>query len=180
MDIGLRDVVVSQPDRATGGVVQNDLVKAKSGGERGPKDFLNMPPPVFLHALAHLQAEHLVAGSKLPALLKYMWRGTPMAKSTKSAPGFVRQGCENDRPFKASYKHTGGGDCRGCASYEELQRDARDLTDPEIHYGIIASGNILVKVAATRNKVAENIGEECLCFEMEAAGLMNPFPCLGI
>ncbi len=76
MDIRLR-VIVSQPDRATGGVVQYDLVKAKSGGERERKDFLNMPPPVLLHALAHLQAEHLVAGSKLPALLKDMWRGNP-------------------------------------------------------------------------------------------------------
>ena len=103
-----------------------------------------------------------------------------MAKSTKSAPGFVRQGYENDRPFKASYKHTGGCDCRDCDPYEELQRNARDLTDPEIHYGIIASRNILVKDAATRDKVTENIGEECLCFEIEAAGLMNPFPYLVI
>lgn len=26
----------------------------------------------------------------------------------------------------------------------------------------------------------EDIGEECICFEMEAAGLMNHFPCLVI
>ncbi len=181
MDIRLGDVVVSQPDGATGGVVQYDLVKAKSGGERERKDFLNMPPQVLLHALAHLQAEHLVAGSKLPALLSDMWRANPpMAKSTKSVPGFVHQGCENDRLFKASYKHNGDRDCRGCDLHEELQRDARDLTDPEIHYGIIASGNTLVKDAATRDKVAEHVGEECLCVEMEAAGLMNTFPCLVI
>ncbi|KAK4096489.1 hypothetical protein N658DRAFT_562412 [Parathielavia hyrcaniae] len=59
LDIRLGDVVVSQPDGATGGVVQYDLVKAVSGGERERKDFLNMPPRVLLHALAHLQAEHL-------------------------------------------------------------------------------------------------------------------------
>ena len=181
MDIRLGDVVVSQPDGATGGVVQYDLVKATSGGERERRDFLNMPPQVLLHALARLQAEHLVAGSKLPALLKDMCRVNPrMANSTKSVPGFVYQGCENDRLFKASYKHTGGRDCRGCDPHEELQRDARDLTDPEIHYGIIASGNALVKDAATRDKVAEHVGEECLCVEMEAAGLMNSFPCLVI
>ena len=84
------------------------LVKAKSGGERERKDFLNMPPRVLLHALAQLQAEHVVAGSKLPALLKDMWRANPlMAKSIKSSPGFVHQGCGNDRLFKASYKTQG-------------------------------------------------------------------------
>ncbi|KAK4232828.1 putative vegetative incompatibility protein, partial [Achaetomium macrosporum] len=181
MDIRLGDVVVSQPDGATGGVVQYDLVKAKSGGERERKDFLNMPPPVLLHALANLQAEHFVTGAKLPTLLKDMWMANPlMAKSTKSAPGFVYQGRENDRLFKASYKHAGGRDCRGCDPHEELQRDMRDSTDPEIHYGIIASGSTLVKDADKRDKVAAHVGEECLCVEMEAAGLMNHYPCLVI
>ena len=34
------------------------------------------------------------------------------------------------------YKHTGGRDSRGCNPHEELQRDARDLTDLAIHYGL--------------------------------------------
>ena len=103
-----------------------------------------------------------------------------MAKSTKTVPGFVHQGFENDRLFKTSYDHTGGRDCRGCDLNEEVQRDARDLTDPDIHYGIIASGNILVKDAVIRDKIMEDVGEACLCVEMEAAGLMNHFPCLVI
>jgi nucleoside phosphorylase len=72
MDIRLGDVVVSQADGATGGVVQYDLVKAKFNNKRERKDFLNMPPPVLLHALANLQAEHRIAGSKLPGLLEEM------------------------------------------------------------------------------------------------------------
>src|SRR5947207_2572224 len=56
----------------------------------------------------------------------------------------------------------------------------RDSTEPEIHYGIIASGNMLIKDAATRDKIAKEIGNDCVCFEMEAAGLMNNFPCLVI
>lgn len=56
----------------------------------------------------------------------------------------------------------------------------RDSTDPEIHYGIIASGNTLVMDAATRDEIVEHVGEDCLCVEMEAAGLMNHFPCLVI
>ena len=61
-----------------------------------------------------------------------------------------------DQAFKASYKHGGGRDCRGCDPHEEIQRDVRDSTDPEIHYGIIAPGNTLVKDADTRDKVAKH------------------------
>jgi nucleoside phosphorylase len=71
-------------------------------------------------------------------------------------------------------------DCGNCDRGGGFQRDERDSTEPEIHYGIIASGNTLVKAAGTRDKIVEDIGEECICFEMEAAGLMNHFPCLVI
>ncbi|KAK4220446.1 hypothetical protein QBC38DRAFT_208355, partial [Podospora fimiseda] len=82
--------------------------------------------------------------------------------------------------FKASCDHVPGPDCRGCDTADEVQRDPRDTSDPEIHYGIIASGNMLVKDAATRDRIVANVGEDCICFEMEAAGLMNNFPCLVI
>ena len=180
-DIRLGDIVVSQPDGAAGGVVQYDLARAKPNNARERKDFLNMPPPVLLHALAALKAEHNVAGSKVPDLLEEMWEANPrMVKSTQSAPGFVHQGFESDRLFHASYDHAGGRDCRDCDADEEVHRDARDSTDPEVHYGIIASGNTLVKDATTRDQLVEYIGEDCLCVEMEAAGLMNHFPCLVI
>jgi nucleoside phosphorylase len=50
--------------------------------------------------------------------------------------------------------------------------------DPAIHYGLIASANQLMKDAHIRDKLAAEKG--VLCFEMEAAGLMNHFPCLVI
>ena len=48
-----------------------------------------------------------------------------------------------------------------------------------IHYGTIASGNQVMKDAAERDRVSGELGG-VLCFEMEAAGLMNSFPCLVI
>jgi nucleoside phosphorylase len=48
-----------------------------------------------------------------------------------------------------------------------------------VHYGTIASGNQVMKNAAERDKVSAELGG-VLCFEMEAAGLMNSFPCLVI
>jgi nucleoside phosphorylase len=49
---------------------------------------------------------------------------------------------------------------------------------PAIHYGLIASADRLMKDALARDRLSEE--KEVLCFEMEAAGLMNHFPCLVI
>jgi nucleoside phosphorylase len=47
-----------------------------------------------------------------------------------------------------------------------------------IHYGLIASGSKLMKDALLRDAPIEE--KDILCFKMEAAGLMNHFPCLVI
>jgi nucleoside phosphorylase len=52
--------------------------------------------------------------------------------------------------------------------------------DVRVHYGLIESGNQVIKDAETRDRVNETLGGNVLCFEMEAAGLMNNFPCLVI
>jgi nucleoside phosphorylase len=179
-DIRLGDIVVSQPQGTTGGIIQYDLKKAISGHKQERKDFLSMPPQVLLQALGSLQAEHELEESMVPGFLSAMPQKSRAGNATKGNNGYFHQGIENDRLFKSSYGHIGGQDCRDCDSTEEVERDMRDTTDPEIHYGIIASGNTLIKDAATRDKIVEDIGEECICFEMEAAGLMNHFPCLVI
>ncbi|KAI8273715.1 hypothetical protein K4K60_010495 [Colletotrichum sp. SAR11_57] len=180
-DIRLGDVVVSQPDGTTGGVCQYDLVKAKPGDVRERKGFLASPPRVLLNALANIQSVHERKDSEIPRFLEDMLEAYPkMAKKTKTNPGYTHQGFENDRLFQSSYGHVTGQDCRSCGTAEEVQREERESTDPEIHYGIIASGNTLVKDAAARDQILADIGEDCICFEMEAAGLMNHFPCLVI
>ena len=87
-----------------------------------------------------------------------------MAKSKPGKPGYVHQGEENDRLFKAIYPHIDRLDCSNCRSNQEILRDDRDSTAPEIHYGVIASGNTLVKDAATRDLIAQATGEECILF----------------
>ncbi|KAL4755783.1 uncharacterized protein BDW70DRAFT_167857 [Aspergillus foveolatus] len=57
-----------------------------------------------------------------------------------------------------------------------LTRPARTNCDPVIHYGLIASGNQVMKDARTRDRLSRELG--ILCFEMEAAGLMDDFQCL--
>ncbi|KAK1512120.1 pfs domain-containing protein [Colletotrichum tamarilloi] len=70
--------------------------------------------------------------------------------------------------------------CVYCNPEDELKRDDRPDANPEIHYGIIASGNSVVKDSISRDQILQQLGTGCLCFEMEAAGLMNDFPFLVI
>ncbi|KAL2820313.1 Pfs, NACHT and ankyrin domain protein [Aspergillus granulosus] len=180
-DIRLGDVVVSQPCGTTGGVCQYDLIKAKSGDKHERKGFLGQPPVVLLNALTSIQADHERKDSKVPSILREMLEKNPkMGRRTKKSPGYVHQGFDHDRLFKASYDHVPGPDCRGCDRADEVQRHPRDTIDPEIHYGTIASGNTLVKNADTRDRIVADLGEDCICVEMEAAGLMYHFPCLVI
>ncbi|KAJ6101890.1 Pfs NACHT and ankyrin domain-containing protein [Penicillium sp. IBT 16267x] len=174
-DIRLGDVVVSQPCGTTGGVCQYDLIKAKSCDKCERTGFLGRPPTVLLNALTSIQADHERKDSKVTCFLQEMLEKNPkMGKRSKQSPGYVHQGFDNDRLFKALCDHVPGPDCRGCDTANEVQRDSRDTTEPDIHYGTIASGNTLVKDAATRDRIVADLGEDCICFEMEAAGLMTP------
>jgi len=58
----------------------------------------------------------------------------------------------------------------------DRQQRSQDIV---VHYGTIASGNEVMRDGAVRDKVSLELGG-VLCFEMEAAGLMNSFPCLVI
>lgn len=68
----------------------------------------------------------------------------------------------------------------GSSGSSVIARSVRgdDEHDPAIHYGLIASANQLIKDALLRDKLAKE--KTVLCFEMEAGGLMNNFPCLVI
>lgn len=68
------------------------------------------------------------------------------------------------------------GDDPSCLIPRDPRTECDD--DPTIHYGLIGSANNLMKDAKLRDKLGWERG--ILCFEMEAAGLMNHFPCLVI
>ena len=55
---------------------------------------------------------------------------------------------------------------------------SEDEDNPSIHYGLIASANQIMRDATVRDKLAAE--KEVLCFETEAAGVMNYFPCLVV
>lgn len=168
-DIRLGDVVVSQPAKGHGGVIQYDFGKSTpSGFER--TGFLNTPPPILLSALTKLQARYGRAKSD-PWL--------HMLKLSK-LPQFSHDQVGDDVLFDGGYNHVGGGDnCMLCNDTRKLHRKKRAVNRPEPHYGTIASGNQVMRDGATRDQISSEFGG-VMCFEMEAAGLMNSFPCLVI
>ncbi|KAK1973982.1 LOW QUALITY PROTEIN: nucleoside phosphorylase domain-containing protein [Colletotrichum cereale] len=60
----------------------------------------------------------------------------------------------------------------------DANKRGEDEDNPAIYYGLIALANRVMKNAEVRDQLSAEKG--VLCFEMEAAGLMNHFPCLVI
>lgn len=167
-DIRLGDVVVSQPAKGHGGVIQYDFGTTTPCGFK-QTGFLNTAPRILLTALAKLRAKHDRGQSDLSAHISTLSRLSE----------FSRDQTGDDVLFDRSYNHVGGSDCISCDSARKLQREARTVDTPRIHYGAIASGNQVIRDGAMRDRISSELGE-VLCFEMEAAGLMNSFPCLVI
>jgi nucleoside phosphorylase len=166
-DVRLGDVVVSKPHNMHGGVVQYDLGKAiLSRFERTGS--LNSPPTVLLNAVTNLRAKHMRGKSRLAEYLSKL----------NSLPDFTQEAAGLDMLFNATYDHKGGATCSQCSqSYSVLREPRRQ--DVVVHYGTIASGNQVMRSAVERDRASKELGG-VLCFEMEAAGLMDTFPCLVI
>jgi nucleoside phosphorylase len=163
------DVVVSQPHATFPGVVQYDAGKAIQGGfERTGS--LNSPPHILLAAITKVRANKARGRSKLYEHIAKI----------ESVSTFKRSKAGPDVLFEAAYEHEGGQSCKTCSSDQHPDREPQD-EDEEVmtHYGTIASGNQVIKDAVVRDKLSAELGG-VLCFEMEAAGLMNSFPCLVV
>ncbi|KAI9035596.1 uncharacterized protein KD926_003200, partial [Aspergillus affinis] len=174
VDIRLGDVVVSKPTRESGGVIQYDYGKTVTGGRFERIGVLNKPPPVLLTAVSRLQAEHELGPSRIPALLSEAVDRNPRMREK-----FAYRGEDQDLLFDSEYDHTDlGKTCGNCDTRRLVARPARASHDPVIYYGLIASGNQVVKHGLSRDTLAREL--DILCFEMEAAGLMDNFPCLVI
>jgi nucleoside phosphorylase len=92
-------------------------------------------------------------------------------------PGFAYPGRDQDRLFQADYEHDASlPKCEKCDENREKVRPQRAFNGPDIHYGLIASGSQVIRNGMIRDKLAQE--RSTLCFEMEAAGFMDHFPCL--
>jgi nucleoside phosphorylase len=168
-DIRLGDVVVSQPHQTFGGVVQYDSGKATPSGFARTGS-LNSPPQILLSAVAKVRANELRGRSQLPTYVSNLEQIMKF-QCAKAGPDVL---------FEAAYDHGGGLTCNKCKAERQEARQPRESEEEVVvHYGTIASGNQVMRSAVERDRVSAELGG-VLCFEMEAAGLMNSFPCLVI
>ncbi|QKX59475.1 uncharacterized protein TRUGW13939_06609 [Talaromyces rugulosus] len=172
-DIRLGDVVVSQPAGLSGGVVQYDYGKTINGGFQRT-GMLSPPPQILLTAMARLQAGEIEGHNpNLVEVVSNLLATNHEMKARCSRP------TESDQLFQATYTHRDGEEtCISCDPSQLCPRNPRQPSQPRIHYGVIASGNRVMKDGRIRDRLAKDIG--MLCFEMEAAGIMNQIPCLVI
>lgn len=103
--------------------------------------------------------------------------GSALIENEKRQDQFARP--DKDCLFQASYDHESkSSDCSKCDPNQLVPRTIRESKTPVIHYGLSASGNQVMKSAIARDAIARELN--ILCFEMEAAGLMDQLPCLII
>ncbi|KAF3065637.1 hypothetical protein CFAM422_009521 [Trichoderma lentiforme] len=177
-DIRLGDVVVSTPGDGKGGVFQYDFGKTMQNQAFVETGFLDQPPRLLRTAVAGLKASYEMDGHMLTEEVNNALQRKPRLQKTYSRPQ------TGDILYKSTFTHISRPweACEACdddpSNY--ILRRPRDENDddPAIHYGLIASGNQRMENAIIRDKLAIENG--VLCFETEAAGLMNHFPCLII
>ncbi|KAL3484132.1 nucleoside phosphorylase domain-containing protein [Aspergillus germanicus] len=164
-DIRLGDVVVGDS-----GVMQHDMGKKVQGGGFIWTPNHLCPPQRLLSALSMLQAGELLGKHKMHEYI---------ANMTSRHPGFSHPGVESDVLYATGYDHPReAASCVKCDPKQRVLRTLRPSIRPVVHYGLIASGNQVMRHGATRDELAAE--HDILCFEMEAAGLMREFPSLVI
>ncbi|KAK6501952.1 hypothetical protein TWF481_009770 [Arthrobotrys musiformis] len=179
-DIRLGDIVVSAPRDGTSGLFQYDFGKTIQDQTFQTTGHLDKPPSLLRAAVNDIEAQYERKGHKLEETIAGILRKWPKLRKKYKRPDL-----NSDRLYQSHITHP-SDDERSCAAICKdnpskliLRSDRNDDEDnPAIHYGLIASANQLMKDALIRDMLAAE--KDVLCFEMEAAGLMNHFPCLVI
>lgn len=93
-------------------------------------------------------------------------------------------GKSKDRLFKATYEHVDKDktcdqlECHGSLLPRQRLQPNQDDPAPSIHFGLIASGDMVMKSGEDRDRIAKQEG--VIAFEMEGAGAWDSFPCVVI
>ncbi|KAK4064957.1 uncharacterized protein Triagg1_8773 [Trichoderma aggressivum f. europaeum] len=182
-DIRLGDVVVSSPGSSNGfshsGVFQYDFGKTIQGQNFQTTGFLNQPPFLLRAAVTGVKARYEEEGHRIKANI-----GAILDKNPRLRKKYQQPDSSHDILYESHICHPMNE--RSCVATcgntpsSIISRPERGEyeDDPMIHYGLIASANQLMKDAVLRDKLATE--NDVKCFETEAAGLMNHFPCLVI
>ncbi|THW78366.1 ankyrin repeat protein, partial [Aureobasidium pullulans] len=191
--IRLGHIVVSQPSGQHSGAVQYDHGKAEAG-QFVRTGFLAPPPTVLLSAANALEDDPR-QGAGDPLIQNLRRIDTSKGDFKK----FKRPSLDQDKLYEPEYVHLNKDQsCKrcGCDASRLVDRNAQDSDDGSdseaddesaheggddrliVHRGTIASGEKVMRDAMQRDALAQD--DKILCFEMEAAGALNDFPCLVV
>lgn len=92
--------------------------------------------------------------------------------------GNAEDGVDDGTEEETDEEEDGEDSCRFCDKTKVVKRKPRRKL--RVHYGLIASGNQVIKDAVFRDMLNKDLGGNVLCVEMEAAGLMTSVPCAVI
>jgi nucleoside phosphorylase len=190
-DIRLGDIVVGTSKNGRNEILQYDFGKTiQHRGFQGVQT-RNNTPLLLQNAISGLEADYLRKGHQLQKSMQAALKANMRIKRRYQKPD-----AGSDVLYNSDYLHPeilGGACAKHCgnkpehtvarptlSNHNEEEPETDDILrdDPTIHYGLIASANQLMKNAEIRDSLAKEAG--VLCFEMEAAGLQDHFPCLVI
>lgn len=178
-DIRLGDIVVGAPRDGNGGVLQYDFTRTIQDQAFQVTGVLNQAPTILRAAVGNIRAQYETHGHQLEQTVASLIQRNPRLQKRYSRPPQ-----DKDRLYQPSATHTPQGwlNCADCGD-DPLRvhiRPPRQAFDdnPAVHYGLIASANQPMRDAVSRDRLAAQ--GEVLCFDMEAVGLMNHFPCIVI
>ncbi|KAH7031902.1 nucleoside phosphorylase domain-containing protein [Macrophomina phaseolina] len=187
-DIRLGDIVVSFPRGGQSGILQYDYGKAIQVLGFKHSGSLNQPQPLLRTAVSDLRGRYLSNGNQIYKSIQSI-----LTKKKRLRRLFQRPESSTNRLYRSTFVHANrnkscsdvySGDANKEAKAGHLERVVKrikrsdDEDNPIVHYSLIASTNTLRKNAEIRDSFAEK--HDALCFQMEAAGLMNHFPYLVI
>ncbi|KAL2782794.1 nucleoside phosphorylase domain-containing protein [Aspergillus keveii] len=170
-DIRLGDIVVSKPTNTSSGVIQYDYGKTLQSGRFHHTGSLNKPPSLLLKVIAQMDSDSILGKGLLSEIMASYLQKEEVRRQ------FPRP--LEDLLFQSTYNHSSDNPtCLICEQSQQVDRPQREAKEPQIHYGLVASGNQVMKDAMARDQIAQEL--DILCFEMEAAGLMDEIPSLVI
>ncbi|KAK6502064.1 hypothetical protein TWF481_009877 [Arthrobotrys musiformis] len=178
-DLMLGDVVVSfqenEHDKGPGYVYQHDYGKHLGNGEFDNRSYIRKPPAEIINIIRGWKINRLLKRTKLEV---YLQEAVDKARTFRKREynEFKFPGRDKDELYSVGGEGQGSSDGVSTkTSSSIIMRLERDDSDPVVHYGLIASASSGMGNARRRDELRDKYG--VMCFEMEAAGLMNDFPC---
>ncbi|RSM05309.1 hypothetical protein CEP52_006338 [Fusarium oligoseptatum] len=166
-DVRLGDVVVSKSAAGWSGILEYDVNGERAKDQIALGRALDQPTLLLLTAMGKAQTAAIFEESKMPRYISEMVQKDPVT--------FAHPGPEQDILFDATYHHATNeseqGGCSHCDPDKIRSRQPREVQDPVVHYGSIASTRHLMRNGAGRDQFARK--HDILCFEKEATGLRD-------